>query len=118
MGRRGTRSNRVDARRPNKYKYKYSNGHDPTLRTIRIVEKTLKEKKFLNSKNQLYQALGRGVMQQTLSRILDYLEESKKIAYNKRKRKNSSISWIFGKSVRPKKQPSVTKKNSKLRAKK
>jgi hypothetical protein len=111
MRRRESRSNRVEAKRHEKYKY--ANGHDPTLRTIRIVEETLKEKKFLSSKNQLYQALGRRVMQQTLSRILDYLEESNKIRY----KKNSSISWIFGISGKPERKPKVPKK-SKLSVKK
>jgi hypothetical protein len=47
-----------------------------------MVEDLLKKKKFLSSKNQLYQALNRRVMQQTLSKILLYLEESNKITYN------------------------------------
>jgi hypothetical protein len=97
MVRKDSRSDKVNIRRPKKYKY--PNGHDPTLRTIRMVEETLKKKKFLSSKNQLYQVLGKRVMQQTLSKILVYLEESNKITYN-----NRSITWVFEKSVKPRKK--------------
>jgi hypothetical protein len=59
-----------------------------------MVERTLKNKIFVDSKNHLYHLLPNKVMQQTLSKILVYLEESNKIDFNK----DGSIVWIFAKS--------------------
>jgi hypothetical protein len=61
-----------------------------------MVEKVLKNHEFVNSKNHLYRILPNKVMQQTLSRILEYLEESNKIIFNK----DGSIVWFFAKSTK------------------
>ena len=68
--------------------------HQPTLPTIKMVEETMKKKQYFRSKNQLSRQLPKQVMYPTLTRILDYLEESNKIVYNK----DGSIVWIFADS--------------------
>lgn len=56
-----------------------------------MVEKVLRNKEWVSSKNHLYRIVPKKVMQQTLGRILEYLEISNKIAF----KKNGSIVWIF-----------------------
>jgi len=73
--------------------------HQPKLNTIRIVEQKLKKRQHFRSKHQLFQSLGRRVMYPTITTILDYLEESNKIAFNK----DGSIVWIFADSRKIKK---------------
>lgn len=68
--------------------------HQPNLSTIRMVERTLKKRKYFNSRNQLFIKLPKQVMHQTLSTILQYLEESKKVVLNT----DGSIVWIFSDS--------------------
>lgn len=63
--------------------------HQPKLSTIRLVEQKLKEKKYFLNRNQLFLSLGKSVMYPTITTILDYLEESDKIAF----KKDSSIIW-------------------------
>ena len=65
--------------------------HQPTLSTIRMVERTIKKKRYVSSRNQLFLKLPKQVMFQTLSTILQYLEESNKVTLNK----DGSILWIF-----------------------
>ena len=69
-------------------------GHQPTLRTVRMVERVLRSKRFVNSRNHLYFLLPKKVMQQTLSVILGYLEESNKIIFEE----DGSIAWTFVKT--------------------
>ena len=68
--------------------------HQPNLSTIRLVEQKLKKKKYFRSKNQLFLSLGKSVMYPTITTILDYLEESNKIALRK-------IVQLFGLSQIP-----------------
>jgi hypothetical protein len=63
----------------------------PRLDTIQMVEKTLHKEKSFSSKNQLWRKLPKQVQYPTFVKILDYLEESNKITYDK----NGSIVWIF-----------------------
>lgn len=70
--------------------------HQPNLSTIRMVERTLKKKHYLKSRDQLFIELPKQVMFQTISTILQYLEESHKITLNK----DGSILWIFRDSAK------------------
>ena len=77
--------------------------HQPKLSTIRLVEQKLKEKKYFLNRNQLFLSLGKSVMYPTIITILDYLEESDKIAF----KKDSSIIWTFSNSRKIKKSRNV-----------
>jgi hypothetical protein len=65
--------------------------HQPNLSTIRMVEQKLKKRHSFKNKYQLFENLPRQVMYSTLTTILDYLEESNKIRFDR----DGSISWIF-----------------------
>jgi len=65
-----------------------------------MVEKKLKKKKHFRSKYELFRSLQRKVMYPTITAILDYLEESNKIAY----KKDGSIIWIFKGSSKSKRR--------------
>jgi hypothetical protein len=80
--------------------------HQPTLSTIRFVEQKLKKKKYFRSRNQLFLSLGKSVMYPTITTILDYLEESNKIAF----KKDSSIIWTFSNSRKIKKSTKHSKR--------
>lgn len=83
--------------------------HQPKLNTIRMVEQKLKKKKHFRTKHELFQSLHGKVMYPTITAILDYLEESNKIAY----KKDRSIIWIFKgsiNSIKGLKAPKVVKK--------
>ncbi len=64
---------------------------NPTLDTIRMVEQTLSKMSEYSSKNKLWRTLPRQVQYPTFKAILDYLEESNKIMYDK----DGTIIWIF-----------------------
>jgi mannose/fructose/N-acetylgalactosamine-specific phosphotransferase system component IIB len=64
--------------------------HEPQLDTILMVEQAIKEAKSYPTKKSLLQSLPRQVQYQTFNRILDYLESSNKIAYDKNR-----IIWVF-----------------------
>jgi len=64
--------------------------HEPQLDTIMMVEKAIKEAESYPTKKELLEALPKKVQYQTFNRILDYLESSNKIMFNKRR-----IVWIF-----------------------
>ena len=85
--------------------------HQPTLSTIKLVEQKLKKKKYFLNRNQLFLSLGKSVMYPTIKTILDYLEESNKIAF----KKDSSIVWTFSNSRKAKKSTKrskgITKRN-------
>lgn len=53
--------------------------HSPTLTTVLMVEKTLREARELIKVSELKRRLPRQVMHSTLLQILDYLQESGKI---------------------------------------
>lgn len=73
--------------------------HMPRLDTILMVEKAIKEAKKYPSKNQLFRNLKKQVQYQTLNTILDYLESSNKITYDK----DGAIIWIFADNPKLKK---------------
>lgn len=64
---------------------------NPTLDTIKMVEQTLSKMSEYSSKNKLWRALPRQVQYPTFRAVLDYLEKSNKIMYDK----DGSIIWIF-----------------------
>lgn len=82
----------VPMRRPQK-------GHDPRLTTIQMVENCIKESMTYPSKNDLWRSLPKQVQYPTLNRILDYLEQSNKIMYDK----DDTIVWIFADNPKTKK---------------
>ncbi|HJT10415.1 MAG TPA: hypothetical protein VJ771_06495 [Candidatus Nitrosotalea sp.] len=65
--------------------------HMPRLDTIEMVEEIIANKKEFSSKNRLWRALPKQVQYPTLLTILNYLEKSNKIMYDK----EGSILWIF-----------------------
>jgi len=66
--------------------------HFPTLKTILVVEKLLKDHEGdLLSKAQIDRLLGGRVNRMTLNLILDYLEESNKIIQHPTK----GIMWVY-----------------------
>lgn len=58
--------------------YKYLT-HNPTLESVLMVEKVIKEHSQEYGKYQLWKMLPRKMMYQTYQTILDYLQESGKI---------------------------------------
>ncbi|NWG36571.1 hypothetical protein [Nitrososphaera sp.] len=72
-----------------------SSGHTPRLDTIQMVEKAIKNDKKFYSKNQLWRSLPKQVQYPTFVKILDYLEESNKIMYEK----DGTIIWTFADSA-------------------
>ena len=64
--------------------------HYPRLDTVLMVEEILKKKGEFRSKRSLWLALPRKTMYQTFALILDYLEDSGKIAI-----KGSMVIWIW-----------------------
>ena len=65
--------------------------HMPRLDTIQMVEDMLSEAKEFDSKNKLWRTLPKQVQYKTFTTILDYLQKSNKIIYDK----DGSILWIF-----------------------
>ena len=70
-------------------------GHSPNLDTILMVEKIMLKKHEFASKNKLRLSLPKQLQYKTLNTILDYLESSNKIAYDK----DGSVFWIFGQGL-------------------
>ncbi len=64
--------------------------HMPRLDTVLMVEDTIKKLDYYPTKNQLWRALPKMVMWQTLGLILEYLEKSNKILITKDKK----IMWV------------------------
>lgn len=65
--------------------------HMPRLDTIQMVEEIISKAKEFSSKNKLWRTLPKQVQYKTFTTILDYLEKSNKIMYDK----NGAILWIF-----------------------
>ncbi|MGB9003547.1 MAG: hypothetical protein WCC52_07065 [Nitrosotalea sp.] len=65
--------------------------HMPRLDTIEMVEKIIAGQKEFSSKNKLWRALPKQVQYKTFTTILNYLEKSNKIMYDKK----GVILWIF-----------------------
>lgn len=68
--------------------------HSPNLDTIEMIEQTIEQNHDFRTVTELYNALPRGVQHATFKRVLDYLEESNKIAYDK----NGAVFWIFARN--------------------
>ena len=73
--------------------------HMPRLDTIEMVEEMISNKKEFSSKNRLWRALPKQVQYKTFTTILDYLEKSNKIMYDKK----GTILWIFADNPKLKK---------------
>ncbi|MGI0059832.1 MAG: hypothetical protein ACREBJ_08690 [Nitrosotalea sp.] len=65
--------------------------HMPRLDTIQMVEDAILKQKEYESKNKLWRSLPKQVQYKTFTTILDYLEKSNKIIYDK----DGSIIWVF-----------------------
>jgi len=64
--------------------------HEPQLDTILMVERAIRDAESYPTKKTLLQSLPKQIQYQTFNRILEYLESSNKIAYDRRR-----IIWIF-----------------------
>ena len=65
--------------------------HSPNLDTIEMIEQTIEKNHDFKNITELYNALPRGVQYPTFKRVLQYLEQSNKIAYDRK----GSVFWIF-----------------------
>ena len=64
--------------------------HSPTLDTILMVEKTIKNSDVPPTRTELWNALPKKVMYQTYKEILSYLDASGKIMFDEKNR----IVWV------------------------
>ncbi|MFC1690602.1 hypothetical protein ACFL0W_00350 [Nanoarchaeota archaeon] len=80
--------------------------HQPRLDTIMMIEETIKEHGGELGKFQMWRKLPKAVMYQTYLTVLDYLEYSNKIAFDKK----GKVGWIFSPNIYKK-----FKSNSKLK---
>jgi len=69
--------------------------HYPSLKTVLMVEETLKKANKLMTREQLKNKLPKKVMHQTLNVILQYLENCGKIMDGRK-----GILWIFNPSIK------------------
>ena len=76
--------------------------HYPSLKTVLMVESTLKKSNNLLTREQLKKKLPKKVMHQTLNIILEYLERSGKILDGRK-----GILWIYNPS--PKLEQAIKK---------
>lgn len=68
--------------------------HSPNLETIQMIEQTIEENHDFKTVTELYGALPRGVQHATFKKVLGYLENSNKIAYDKK----GAVFWIFARN--------------------
>jgi len=68
--------------------------HSPNLATIEMIEQIIEKNHDFRTVTELYDVLPRGVQHATFKRILSYLEDSNKIAYDK----NGALFWIFARN--------------------
>ena len=59
--------------------------HEPKLDTVLMVEKAIIDSEEYPTRTELWKCLPRRMQYQTFKRILDYLEASGKIAFDKRR---------------------------------
>ena len=64
--------------------------HSPTLKTVLMVEETLKEAREMLKVSELKRKLPRKVMHQTLLQVLDYLQQSGKILVSVK-----GVVWVY-----------------------
>ena len=67
--------------------------HYPSLKTVLMVENTLKEANHLMNREEIKKKLPKKIMHQTLNVILEYLEDSGKILDGRK-----GILWIYNPS--------------------
>jgi len=65
--------------------------HYPSLKTVLMVEELIEKKGEFKNKRQLWEAMPKGIMYQTLIMVLAYLEHSGKIIIDR----DGSILWIW-----------------------
>jgi len=63
--------------------------HEPQLDTVLMVEKAIKDAAEHPSRMELWRSLPRKIQYQTFKRILEYLEASNKIVFNR-----GRIVWV------------------------
>ena len=95
-------------KRSRKLRSRNTSSHMPRLDTIQMVEDIISGKKEFSSKNRLWRILPKQVQYKTFTTILNYLEKSNKIMYDKK----GSILWIFADNPKLKK---LHKKSTVLR---
>ena len=78
-------------KKPRKADSKAAPCHMPRLDTIEMVEEMISGQKEFDSKHKLWRSLPKQVQYKTFTTILDYLEKSNKIMYDK----NGAVLWIF-----------------------
>jgi hypothetical protein len=59
--------------------------HEPKLDTILMVEKAIIDSKEYSTRTELWKSLPKKMQYQTFKRILDYLEASGKIGFDRRR---------------------------------
>jgi hypothetical protein len=64
--------------------------HEPNLKTILMVEDAIKTSGSYQTKKELWKSLPKKIQYQTLNRILQYLESSNKIMFDRKR-----VVWIF-----------------------
>jgi hypothetical protein len=69
--------------------------HLPRLDTVLMVEDTVRKHSGEYGRFQIWRKLPKSVMYQTFLKILDYLEYSNKIAYDK----EGKVGWIFSPGI-------------------
>lgn len=69
--------------------------HYPSLKTVLMVEETLKKANKLMTREELKEKLPKKIMHQTLNVILEYLEKGGKIIDGRK-----GILWIFNPSTK------------------
>lgn len=79
--------------------------HEPQLDTILMVEKAIKDSVEYPGRMELWRSLPRKIQYQTFKRILEYLEASNKIVFNKGRivwvaADNPKLKTLLEKSVR------------------
>ena len=78
--------------------YKKQTIHYPNLKTMLMIEKTLRKADTMISREELKRRLPVGIMHQTLNLILDYLEKRGMIIDSRK-----GILWIYNPSPKLKK---------------
>lgn len=74
--------------------YKMAQIHSPTLESVLMVEKLIREHSQEYGKYQLWKILPKKMMYQTFQVILDYLQESGKIKIDK----DGCVIWTYNPS--------------------
>jgi hypothetical protein len=81
------------------YTYKYNMDqmllYNPTLESVLMVEKAIRENSGKLGKYQLWKKLPRKMTYQTFQAILNYLEDSNKIIIDR----DGKLAWIWGPEV-------------------